>query len=57
MTYKVLFVKDLMLTKADLENQKEITTRAPTATLKNLVARLKTQLEEKEVQQQVLPLY
>jgi len=41
---------------AELERQKEANARAPATTMKNLVARLKVQLEEKEQQQQVRAL-
>ena len=41
------------MVKDELEEQKEANVRAPAAAMKNLVARLKAQLEEKEKQQTV----
>ncbi|XP_068792804.1 centrosomal protein of 290 kDa isoform X2 [Struthio camelus] len=46
--------KELVNVKAELEAQKEANNRAPTATLKNLVERLKSQLALKEKQQKAL---
>ncbi|XP_010282869.1 PREDICTED: centrosomal protein of 290 kDa, partial [Phaethon lepturus] len=46
--------KELSNVKAELEVQKEANNRAPTATLKNLVEQLKSQLAIKEKQQQAL---
>ena len=45
--------KELANVKAELEVQKEANNRAPTATLKNLVEQLKSQLAIKEKQQKV----
>lgn len=45
--------KELANVKAELEAQKEANKRAPTATLKNLVEQLKSQLAIKEKQQKV----
>lgn len=45
--------KELANVKAELEIQKEANNRAPTATLKNLVEQLKSQLAIKEKQQKV----
>lgn len=45
--------KELANVKAELEVQKEANYRAPTATLKNLVEQLKSQLAIKEKQQKV----
>ncbi|NXQ83718.1 CE290 protein, partial [Nyctibius grandis] len=46
--------KELANVKAELEVQKEANNRAPTATLKNLVEQLKSQLAIKEKQQKAL---
>uniref|UniRef100_A0A8D0FCJ3 Centrosomal protein 290 n=1 Tax=Strix occidentalis caurina TaxID=311401 RepID=A0A8D0FCJ3_STROC len=46
--------KELASVKAELEIQKEANNRAPTATLKNLVEQLKSQLAIKEKQQKAL---
>ncbi|KAM6146475.1 centrosomal protein of 290 kDa isoform 3-T3 [Phoenicopterus ruber ruber] len=46
--------KELANVKAELEIQKEANNRAPTATLKNLVEQLKSQLAIKEKQQKAL---
>ncbi|KAM6302189.1 centrosomal protein of 290 kDa isoform 1-T1 [Podargus strigoides] len=46
--------KELANVKAELEVQKEANNRAPTATLKNLVEQLKSQLALKEKQQKAL---
>ncbi|KAM9388160.1 centrosomal protein of 290 kDa [Phaethornis superciliosus] len=46
--------KELANVKTELEVQKEANTRAPTATLKNLVEQLKSQLAIKEKQQKAL---
>uniref|UniRef100_A0A663MM90 Centrosomal protein 290 n=1 Tax=Athene cunicularia TaxID=194338 RepID=A0A663MM90_ATHCN len=46
--------KELASVKAELEVQKEANNRAPTATLKNLVEQLKSQLAIKEKQQKAL---
>ncbi|XP_042649330.1 centrosomal protein of 290 kDa isoform X3 [Tyto alba] len=46
--------KELANVKAELEVQKEANSRAPTATLKNLVEQLKSQLAIKEKQQKAL---
>ncbi|XP_010177449.1 PREDICTED: centrosomal protein of 290 kDa [Mesitornis unicolor] len=46
--------KELANAKAELEVQKEANNRAPTATLKNLVEHLKSQLAVKEKQQKAL---
>ncbi|XP_040413951.1 centrosomal protein of 290 kDa isoform X2 [Cygnus olor] len=46
--------KELTNVKAELEAQKEANKRAPTATLKNLVEQLKSQLAIKEKQQKAL---
>ncbi|XP_035759407.1 centrosomal protein of 290 kDa isoform X5 [Egretta garzetta] len=46
--------KELANVKAELEVQKEANNRAPTATLKNLVEQLKSQLAMKEKQQKAL---
>uniref|UniRef100_A0A8C3CFD4 Centrosomal protein 290 n=1 Tax=Cairina moschata TaxID=8855 RepID=A0A8C3CFD4_CAIMO len=46
--------KELANVKAELEVQKEANNRAPTATLKNLVEQLKSQLGMKEKQQKAL---
>ncbi|XP_009696674.1 PREDICTED: centrosomal protein of 290 kDa [Cariama cristata] len=46
--------KELADVKAELEFQKEVNNRAPTATLKNLVVQLKSQLAMKEKQQKTL---
>ncbi|XP_047916991.2 centrosomal protein of 290 kDa isoform X2 [Anser cygnoides] len=46
--------KELANVKAELEAQKEANKRAPTATLKNLVEQLKSQLAIKEKQQKAL---
>ncbi|NXJ45003.1 CE290 protein, partial [Spizaetus tyrannus] len=46
--------KELANVKAELEVQKEVNDRAPTATLKNLVEQLKSQLAIKEKQQKAL---
>ncbi|NWX46555.1 CE290 protein, partial [Steatornis caripensis] len=46
--------KELANAKAELEVQKEANNRAPTATLKNLVEQLKSQLAIKEKQQKAL---
>ncbi|XP_051499060.1 centrosomal protein of 290 kDa isoform X7 [Apus apus] len=46
--------KELANVKAELEVQKEANNKAPTATLKNLVEQLKTQLAIKEKQQKAL---
>ncbi|XP_035193612.1 centrosomal protein of 290 kDa isoform X2 [Oxyura jamaicensis] len=46
--------KELANVKAELEAQKEANNRAPTATLKNLVEQLKSQLAIKEKQQKAL---
>ncbi|NXI54883.1 CE290 protein, partial [Chloroceryle aenea] len=46
--------KELANVKAELEVQKEANNRAPTATLKNLVEQLKSQLSIKEKQQKAL---
>ncbi|NWR61968.1 CE290 protein, partial [Bucorvus abyssinicus] len=46
--------KELANVKAELEVQKEAKNRAPTATLKNLVEQLKSQLAVKEKQQKAL---
>ncbi|XP_066039440.1 centrosomal protein of 290 kDa isoform X1 [Chamaea fasciata] len=53
---KILCQKEMELTnvKAELEVQKEANNRAPTATLKNLVAQLKSQLAIKENQHKAL---
>lgn len=45
--------KELANVKAELEVQKEANNRAPTATMKNLVAQLKSQLAIKENQHKV----
>lgn len=45
--------KELANVKAELEVQKEANNRAPTATLKNLVEQLKSQLAIKENQHKV----
>lgn len=45
--------KELANVKAELQVQKEANNRAPTATLKNLVEQLKSQLGMKEKQQKV----
>lgn len=45
--------KELANVKAELEIQKEANNRAPTATLKNLVEQLKSQLAIKENQHKV----
>ncbi|XP_076803761.1 centrosomal protein of 290 kDa-like isoform X2 [Clavelina lepadiformis] len=46
--------KELSVVNDELQRQKEANTRAPSNAMKNLVARLKAQLEEKEKQQQKL---
>lgn len=45
--------KELANVKADLEVQKEVNNRAPSATPKNLVEQLKSQLAMKEKEQKV----
>ncbi|NXG65233.1 CE290 protein, partial [Hemiprocne comata] len=49
-----LMEKELASVKAELEVQKEANNKAPTATLKNLVEQLKSQLAIKEKQQKAL---
>uniref|UniRef100_H2YZT9 Centrosomal protein of 290kDa coiled-coil region domain-containing protein n=1 Tax=Ciona savignyi TaxID=51511 RepID=H2YZT9_CIOSA len=46
--------KELEVTSAELTRQKESNSRAPATSMKNLVARLKEELQEKEKQQQQL---
>ncbi|XP_069620487.1 centrosomal protein of 290 kDa isoform X1 [Ranitomeya imitator] len=46
--------KEINYLNAELEVQKEANTRAPTATMKNLVERLKSQVSHKEKQQKAL---